>query len=128
VRLLVDAHALIWSVDDPVQLSADARDALADASNELLLSTVTIWEISIKTGLGKLTLSQPFRLWLEAAVHDLTATLLPISIEAADVQASLPHHHNDPFDRMLIAQAQVEAAPIVSRDAIFDQYSIQRLW
>lgn len=128
MRLLVDAHALIWSVDDPAQLSTDARDALADASNELLFSTVTIWEISIKTGLGKLTLSQPFHVWVEAAVHDLSATLLPISIEAADVQASLPRHHNDPFDRMLIAQAQVEVLPIVSRDAIFDQYATQRVW
>jgi PIN domain nuclease of toxin-antitoxin system len=128
VRLLVDAHALIWSVDDPAQLSTRARDALADASNDLLLSTVTIWEISIKTGLGKLTLSQPFRPWIESAVHDLSATLLPISIASADVQAALPRHHNDPFDRMLIAQAQVEALTIVSRDAIFDRYATQRVW
>jgi PIN domain nuclease of toxin-antitoxin system len=128
VRLLVDAHSLIWWMDQDHLLSKAAYDAIADPQNELIVSHGTIWEISIKVGIRKLTLSQPFRPWIDSTLANLSATLLPISIAAADVQASLPHHHHDPFDRMLVAQAQVEAVPIVSRDAIFDQYTTQRVW
>lgn len=128
MRLLVDAHSLIWWMDQDHLLSRKAYDALADPQNELIVSNVTIWEISIKVGIGKLTLSQPFRPWIESTLTNLSATILPISIAAADIQASLAHHHNDPFDRMLIAQSQVESVPIVSRDAIFDQYATQRVW
>jgi len=128
LRLLIDAHALIWSVDRPASLSDDAREALSDSNNELLVSTATFWEISIKFGLGKLTLSQPFRPWIEQAVRDLGASIVDITIAAADAQARLPHHHRDPFDRMLVAQSQVESAAIVSRDRMFDDYGIQRVW
>ena len=128
MRLLVDAHSLIWWMDQDQLLSRTAYDALADPQNELIVSNITIWEISIKTGIGKLTLSLPFRPWMEKAVANLRATTLPISIATADTQASLAHHHNDPFDRMLVAQSQIASAPIVSRDSVFDQYAIQRVW
>ena len=128
MKLLVDAHALIWSVDQPGALSVTARDALADAANALLVSIGTIWEISIKSGLGRLTLSQPFRPWIERAIRDLGASVVPLSIAAADGQAQLPHHHRDPFDRMLVAQSQIESASIVSRDGAFDTYGIQQIW
>ncbi|MGD9858259.1 MAG: type II toxin-antitoxin system VapC family toxin [Planctomycetaceae bacterium] len=128
MRLLLDAHALIWSVDRPNALSSAARDALSNPSHVLFISAVTIWEISIKVGLGKLTLTQPFRPWIEQAVGDLEAAMLEITIAAADVQPRLPQHHGDPFDRMLVAHSQLESASIVSRESGLDAYGIQRIW
>jgi len=128
VRLLLDAHTLIWAVDDPAKLGSEATTALQASSNDLLLSAGTIWEISIKVGLGKLTLSLPFQQWMEQAIHDLGAAVLPITVEYAAAQSGLPAHHGDPFDRLLAAQAQVENVPLVSTDAVFDQYGINRVW
>ena len=121
MRLLVDANALIWAVDQPLRLGAHAIAALSDPSNQLLLSAATIWEISIKVGLKKLSLASPFREWINQAANDLGMCVLPITADYADAQISLPPQHRDPFDRLLIAHAQVEKIPIVSSDAILDQ-------
>ncbi|MBV8265493.1 MAG: type II toxin-antitoxin system VapC family toxin [Planctomycetaceae bacterium] len=128
MRLLLDTHALIWAVDQPSQLGPAAVLALQDPSNDLLLSVGTIWEIAIKVGLKKLALSLPYRQWMGQAMADLGVSALPITVEFADVQAGLPSHHKDPFDRLLVAQAQVENVLLVSVDSIFDQYGITRLW
>jgi PIN domain nuclease of toxin-antitoxin system len=74
------------------------------------------------------TLSLPYRQWMTRAIADLALTVLPITIEYAEVQGSLPHHHRDPFDRLVIAQAVIEGIPIISADATFDAYGITRLW
>ena len=87
-----------------------------------------MWELSIKTGLGKLTLSLPFRRWMEQAIADLGLTVLPISLESCERQASLPFHHRDPFDRLLAAQALVENIKVVSADTVLDQYGVDRIW
>ena len=79
-------------------------------------------------GLKKLTLSKSYRPWIEKAIADLGLSVLPITIEHADAQAVLPNHHKDTFDRLLVAQAQVEGVPLVSSDAILDPYGITRLW
>jgi PIN domain nuclease of toxin-antitoxin system len=92
------------------------------------LSAATVWEIAIKVGLNRLTLSLPYREWMNKAIADLGLTLLPISVEYADVQAGLPRHHGDPFDRLLAAQAQLEDIPLVSADSVFDQYGLKRIW
>jgi PIN domain nuclease of toxin-antitoxin system len=128
MTLLIDAHALIWYVDQDHLLSRKAHAASTDPANDLLLSAGSIWEIAIKAGLKKLALSQPFRPWMEKAIADLGVVVVPITVEHADVQAGLPNHHRDPFDRLLVAQAQVEGLPIVSVDAILDQYGITRMW
>ena len=128
MRILLDTHALIWYVDQDHLLGATAHAAITDPANELLLSAATIWEISIKLGLKKLALSLPFLQWMNRAIADLGITVLPITVEYADAQAGLPFHHRDPFDRLLAAQAQVEKVPLVSSDALFDQYGIPRLW
>ena len=128
MRLLVDAHALIWAVDAPLKLGPQAVTALQDPSNDLLLSAGTIWELAIKVGLGKLSLSMPYREWMNQAITDLGMTVLPITVEYADVQSNLPRHHGDPFDRLLVAQAQVEDMALVSADPGFDPYGINRLW
>ena len=128
MRLLVDAHAFIWAVDDPSKLGTQAVTALQDPGNDLLLSAGTIWEIAIKVGLGKLSLSMPYRQWMNQAITDLGITVLPITVEYAEVQGNLPRHHGDPFDRLLVAQAQVENMALVSADPGFDPYGIDRLW
>ena len=128
MRVLVDTHALIWAVDEPARLGSTARLALEDDSNEVVISAATVWEIAIKTGLRKLTLSMPYKEWMNRAIADLGSTILPITVEYADVQATLPGHHRDPFDRMLIAQAQVEDIPLATNEETFDRYGIKRLW
>lgn len=128
MRLLLDSQTLIWSVEQPAKLGPVAVSVLQDPGNDLLMGAGTIWEIAIKVGLKKLTLSLPFRSWIDKAIADLGLSILPITVEYADAQSVLPHHHKDPFDRLLVAQAQVEDVPIVSSDAILDSYGITRLW
>jgi len=128
MRLLIDTHALIWYVDQDHLLSPSAHAAITDPSNDLLLSGGSIWEIAIKVGLKKLAISQSYRAWIEKVIADLGLSILPITVEYADVQSTLPGHHKDPFDRLLVAQALVERVSIVSADAILDPYGVTRLW
>jgi PIN domain nuclease of toxin-antitoxin system len=128
VRLLLDSHTLIWSVEQPAKLGPKAVSALQDPGNYLLLGAGTIWEIAIKVGLKRLTLSLPYRAWIEKAIADLGLSILPITIDHADAQAMLPNHHRDPFDRLLVAQAQIEGVPTVSADSMLDSYGITRIW
>jgi PIN domain nuclease of toxin-antitoxin system len=128
VRLLLDTHTLIWAVDDPSKLSGPATTALQDPANELLLSAATVWELAIKVGQKKLTLSLPYRQWMDRAIADLELTILPITVEYADKQAGLPSHHKDPFDRLLIAQVLTDSIPIVCADPAFDVYGVVRIW
>ena len=128
MRRLIDTHTLIWAVDDPSQLGPQARTELQKPTNELLLSAGSLWELTIKIGLNKLVLLMPYREWMAQAIADLGLAIVPITVAYADVQAGLPLHHRDPFDRLLVAQALIEHVPIVSVDPIFDAYSVQRLW
>ena len=128
MRYLLDTHTLIWSQDDPAKLSATATATLINPSNDRLLSAATVWEIGIKVALKKLTLSKPFRPWVETAIHDLVLTELPIEFDHIERQMTLTHHHRDPFDRMLAAQALVLRISVISNDAIFDAYGVNRIW
>ena len=128
MRHLVDAHSLIWALDDPRKLGNRSIAVLEDPANELVVSAGTIWELSIKVGLGKLSLSLPFRTWIEKALVDLGLVVSPITLEVAERQMALPFHHRDPFDRLLVAQCLLEAIPIVSADSVFDQYGVGRIW
>jgi PIN domain nuclease of toxin-antitoxin system len=119
---------LIWAMDDPTKLSGAATVALQDPANELLLSAASIWELAIKIGQGKLTLSLPYGQWMDKAIADLGLTVLPVTVNYAERQIRLPTHHNDPFDRLIVAQALVEGIPIVCADAVFDNYGIVRIW
>ena len=83
---------------------------------------------AVARGLGKLTLSQPYRQWMNKAIADLSLFILPITVEYTDVQAGLPRHHGDPFDRLIVAQALVEKMPIISSDGQLDAYGITRIW
>ena len=123
MRLLLDTHALLWWLADSKELSVDARSAIADGSNEVVVSAASAWEVSIKRAAGKLRAPDD----LTNAVEDAHLTQLPITLEHAIRAGALPAHHRDPFDRMLIAQALVEGLTIVTRDPRFEPYGVPLL-
>jgi PIN domain nuclease of toxin-antitoxin system len=128
MRHLLDAHALIFALDDPSKLGKKAVAVLENPDSQLLISVGTIWELAIKTGLGKLTLSLPYRQWMERALADLDLAISTITVEVAERQSDLRFHHRDPFDRLLVAQCLVDSIPLVSTDPVFDRYGINRVW
>lgn len=97
-------------------------------TNEKLLSTASIWEMAIKHTTGKLSFGQPFKVFIDQQINLNNIDLLNINLDHLDIVATLPLHHRDPFDRLLIAQAMVEQLPILSTDSAFDAYLIRRLW
>lgn len=119
MRLLLDTHALLWWLADDPALDPDAADAIADAG-VVVVSAASAWEIAIKQALGKL--DGPDDLEAEIASNDLTP--LPISLRHALAAGSLPAHHTDPFDRMLVAQARLEELTLVSRDPRIALYGV----
>jgi PIN domain nuclease of toxin-antitoxin system len=128
VTHLLDTHTLIWSQDDPNKLGATAATVLRDPKNALMVGVIVYWEISLKVAVGKLRLSKPFREWVDTAIADLGLGILPVTLDQIEKQLSLPFHHRDPFDRLLASQALVEGIPLVSSDAIFDAYGVNRVW
>jgi PIN domain nuclease of toxin-antitoxin system len=124
VRLLLDTHALLWWMTDDPSLPAPARRAIGSSDNDVVVSAASVWEMSIKAHAGRL------RLPSDDVAGDLHAShlrLLPISPAHAWLAGALPQHHRDPFDRMLIAQAQVEGLTIVTRDRRFEPYGVPLL-
>src|SRR5260370_2825251 len=109
-------------------LSGSAKTLLEHPANRKLVSVASCWEIAIKAGLGKLKLGEPSGTYIPNALARTGFDLLPISLAHATGVESLPAHHKDPFDRLLAAQALAEAIPLVSVDAIFDLYGVNRLW
>jgi PIN domain nuclease of toxin-antitoxin system len=116
MRLLLDAHTLLWFVWDHGDLSDTARCLMNDPDNELLLSTGTIWEIAIKVGVNKLTLAEPYEKFMNRAIVDNNLTVLDISVRHVAVLTTLPFHHRDSFDRLVVAQAMVEQISLISND------------
>jgi len=129
VKLLVDTHAVLWAQRSSARLSPAARAVLADLSNEILLSAVVPWELSIKEHAGKLPEAAPLLAGWPAVVQALAATQLPVSDDHAILAGRLAWAHKDPFDRMLAAQALTTGATLVSVDTVFDTLpSVTRLW
>jgi PIN domain nuclease of toxin-antitoxin system len=128
VRFLADTHVMLWWLRDDRRLSPRARELLGDSANELLWSIASSWEIAIKLGLGKLEIDRPLRRLFADIAGEQGAVVLPIGHEHCARLAELPHHHRDPFDRMLIAQAQHERVPILSVDEKFAGYDVQVIW
>ena len=124
---LVDTHAFIWWYSNPSRLSAAALAFFQDPSRIVLLSVVSVWEITIKFQLGKMTLNVPLRTIL-AQQQANGVQILPVTLDHVLAVESLPAAHKDPFDRLLIAQANVERAVLVSADAIFARYPVNILW
>jgi PIN domain nuclease of toxin-antitoxin system len=128
MTLLLDTHAFLWFCQGDALLSATAKALIEDAGNRKLLSIASCWEVAIKAGLGKLTLGEPSGTYIPNALARTGFDLLPISLTHATAVESLPPHHRDPFDRLLIAQAITERIPVVSADAQLSSYGITRLW
>ncbi|MCC5602103.1 type II toxin-antitoxin system VapC family toxin [Nostoc sp. CHAB 5714] len=128
MRFLLDTHTFIWFVTDSPKLSLSAKALIEDEYNEKLFSTASIWEMAIKHSLGKLRFDLPLQTFVKQQITQNSMDLLSIELDHLAVVATMPLHHRDPFDRLLIAQAIVEQVPILGMDSAFDAYSIQRLW
>jgi PIN domain nuclease of toxin-antitoxin system len=124
VRLLLDTHVLLWAASTPEQLLPDARDALEDGQNDIVVSVVTAWEIAIKLSLGKLDLPRPAEDWLPEVLRRTGFELAEIGLAAALRVRALPWHHRDPFDRLLVAQALEDGYTIVTRDGVLSAYGV----
>lgn len=128
MRLLLDTHAFIWYTTDSLRLSTTARALIDNGDNDILLSTASVWEMAIKHSIGRLNFSRPFMEFIKQQFAINRIEILEISFDHIEVVASLPLHHRDPFDRLIIAQSMVEQIPILSIDVIFDAYAIARVW
>ena len=124
MKLILDTHAALWWLSGDRRFGAAAETELTDASNRVFLSAAVVWEVALKRSLGKLD-----------APEDLAATLLaggahplPIGLDHAAAVETLPRHHRDPFDRLLIAQARQERATLVTSDDVFARYEVRVLW
>jgi PIN domain nuclease of toxin-antitoxin system len=125
VTLLLGTHALLWFLQGDPSLSATAKALIEDPAIRKLASC---WEISIKAGLGRMGLVEPVSVLLARELPANNFDLLAITLAHATAVETLPQHHKDPFDRLLIVQAQIERVPIVSADITFDPYGVSRLW
>jgi PIN domain nuclease of toxin-antitoxin system len=128
MRFLLDTHTLLWCFNDSRSLSPRARKLVEDGSNELLVSAASGWEIATKVRLGKLPTGEELVADLDHYLAQLGCEALPISLDHAVRAGLLLGEHRDPFDRMLIAQAQMENLKIISNDQIFDAYRVPRVW
>ncbi len=128
MKLLLDTHTFIWWSNEPTRLSENALIACQDNNNTLILSVVSVWEMEIKMQLGKLKISRPMEEWIKSQQQTNGLQVLPVELTHVLNLGSLPLHHKDPFDRLLIAQAVVEGATLVSVDPIFSNYSANVLW
>ena len=128
MRLLLDTHALLWFLLDDPQLSAKADALISDPTNEIAISPASYWEIAIKISIGKYSLAEPSQVFLEREIAANDFQVIPILPSHAGAVSTLPFHHRDPFDRLIVAQAIVERVAIVSSDAVLDGYGVTRLW
>lgn len=128
MRLLIDTHALLWWLSDDPSLSRAARKAMAQTSNVLLVSAASAWEIATKVRLGRLPGAEELAADFQGFMLREGFTTLDITADHAIRAGLLPGPHKDPFDRMLISQAQAEHVPIVTNGRSFEAYGVRRIW
>ena len=128
MRLLLDTQCWLWWFSQPERLSGDVIEKIADETNEVWFSVASVWEMGIKVAIGKLALPEQIDDYVSTRMAQLGARSLEITASHALRVAVLPLHHRDPFDRMLIAQAQIEDMTLVSADSMFKQYEVSVLW
>lgn len=128
MRYLLDTHCWLWMQTEPERLAAKGRRLLQDPETDVLFSAATAWEIAIKFALGKLRLPAPPVAFVARALAEDRLATLPISHDHALRAGELPAHHRDPFDRLLIAQAQIEGLTLLTADRRFAQYDVTVLW
>jgi PIN domain nuclease of toxin-antitoxin system len=124
--MLLDTHTLLWFLNDDIQLPVTVRQRI-EAADEVFVSIASLWEISIKLNIGKLSLTIPFES-IDADIAASNIVILPITFADTVRYRSLPLHHRDPFDRMLVAQAIDRDYVLVSRDGALDAYGVTLLW
>lgn len=120
-RLLIDSHILIWALTEPNKLESTHKELLENISNEVLVSVATLWELYIKANLNKLKLPNN----LHAELDKRSISILPIQKEHLNTLLNLPHHHRDPFDRLIIAQSISEDISLISYDSQFMNYQVE---
>lgn len=125
MRALLDTHVWLWLQTTPERLSGEALELVQDGSNELFLSAASAWEIAIKYALGKLPLPEPPDRYVPSRLATSGTTPLPVDLRHALHVAALPRHHRDPFDRLLVAQAQLEDLVLVTADGQFGPYEVR---
>jgi PIN domain nuclease of toxin-antitoxin system len=128
MKLLLDTHVLIWLVEGTDNLSQAAKQAIENEDNSLYLSIASLWEITIKSSLGKLNLKIPLDRIIESYILPSGIEILPIHFNHLLVLRDLPLHHRDPFDRLLISQAQSAELTLISNDQFFSDYLVPILW
>lgn len=128
MRLLLDTHAFLWYVFADSRLGASARAAIDSPSNRVEISPAVYCEIAIKVGIGKPVLSQPYPELIRRGIYTSGFKVLPILPQHTELVSTLPFHHREPFDRMLIAQAMVENASIINCDPLIGLYPITCIW
>ena len=124
MRILLDTQCWLWMAASPERLSARARSLVDTTEHDLFLSAASAWEIAIKHALGKLRLPEPPARYVPTRLEILRTLPLPIEHRHALQVGALPVHHRDPFDRLLIAQAQMEDLPILTADSVFSRYDV----
>ena len=128
MRLLLDTHAFLWWLDGDRRLPPRVRTVIGEPSNDVLVSAASVWEITTKARLGKLAGAVEVAADVPACIESQGFVPLAITVQHAQRAGTLSGAHRDPFDRMLIVQAQAEGVPIVSNERVFDEYGVERLW
>ena len=124
MKILLDTHIFIWMATEPERLSTDLADKIVNPQNSIFLSIVSIWEMQIKVALGKLDLMSDLEITIDSQVKSNRIQLLLIDLQHIYALKNLPSHHRDPFDRLLIAQSQIEQMTLATVDRLFDLYEI----
>ena len=127
MELLIDTHATLWFQSSDNKLSETAKQLIEDPNNQCYISFASLWEMSIKVAASKLKIENGFNNFYNYLSNNQFGILNPNAMHLNRL-IDIPHHHKDPFDRLIIAQSIVDSIPVVSIDSIFDDYSINRIW
>jgi len=128
MRALLDTHTFLWWITDSSELSMRVRDIITDSQNQILFSAASAWEIAIKAQRGRLQLPSPPAQFIAEQLHRNQFVSLPIQMSHALQVYDLPEHHRDPFDRLLVAQCQLEQIPLISGNPALTNYDLEILW
>lgn len=128
MKLLLDTHIFIWWASEPERLSEKVLNLCEDSTNNLILSVVSVWEMQIKLQLGKIKLHMPLQDLIESQQQTNNIRIFPIELRHVLALENLPAYHKDPFDRLLIAQANVENLFLITKDPVFSEYPVKLVW